>query len=99
MPELMLKKTDLPPGTGRVVLVGTREVAVFCVDGDYYALLNECPHVGGPLGEGRLDGSTVVCPWHAWAFDVRTGQCDGRDRPATRVTTTDAGDWIRIEVA
>lgn len=98
MPEFMLKKTDLPPGRGKVVLVGGQEVAVFCVEGDYYALRNECPHVGGPLGEGRLEGQKIVCPWHLWAFDVRTGACDGREPAATPVRTTDLGDWVRIEL-
>ena len=64
---------DVPPGEGRVVEVEGRSVAVFNVDGHYYAIDNVCPHRGGPLGEGDLDGRVVACPWHAWRWDVTTG--------------------------
>jgi nitrite reductase (NADH) small subunit len=37
------------------------------------ALQNECPHRGGPLGQGWLEGEAVVCPWHSWAFNTHTG--------------------------
>lgn len=64
---------DVPPGTGRVVNVNGRLVALFNCGGVYYAIDNRCPHRGGPLGKGTVDGSTVVCPWHGWSFDVTTG--------------------------
>ncbi|HWP35139.1 MAG TPA: non-heme iron oxygenase ferredoxin subunit [Thermodesulfobacteriota bacterium] len=65
---------DLAPGQGKVVEVGGVPVALFNVDGTFYALDNTCPHRGGPLGEGLLDGETVVCPWHGWQFNVKTGE-------------------------
>ena len=55
---------------------GSKKVALFKVDGKIYALENTCPHRGGPLGEGFLEGSVVTCPWHAWQFDVKTGRCE-----------------------
>ena len=64
---------ELSPGEGRVVDAGGRSIAVFNVDGRYYAIDNSCPHRGGPLGEGDLDGALVSCPWHAWRWDVTTG--------------------------
>jgi len=64
---------DVPPGEGRAYVVGDREVAVFNVGGAYYAIENTCPHQGGPLAEGCLEGAVVTCPWHAWSFDVRDG--------------------------
>ena len=64
---------DVKPGEGRVVEVDGRSVAVFNVDGRYYAIDNLCPHRGGPLGEGDLEGTVIACPWHAWRWDVRTG--------------------------
>ena len=64
---------DIPPGEGRVIEADGRSVALFNVDGRYYAIDNVCPHRGGPLGEGGLDGSVVSCPWHAWRWDVRSG--------------------------
>src|SRR5712691_8014272 len=50
-----------------------RSVALFNVEGRYYAVDNVCPHRGGPLGEGDLEGAVVSCPWHAWRWDVTTG--------------------------
>ena len=65
---------DLPPGTAAEVLVGGQPVALFNVEGTFHALAGRCPHRGGPLGQGYLDGSRVTCPWHNWTFDVVTGQ-------------------------
>ena len=48
-------------------------VCVANVAGELYALDNWCPHRRGPLGQGWLEGKTVVCPWHCWAFDVVSG--------------------------
>jgi nitrite reductase (NADH) small subunit len=64
---------DIPPGEARVFDVNGRAIAVFNVDGRLYAVENECPHRGGPLGEGDLDGAIIRCPWHAWRWDVTTG--------------------------
>ncbi|HZL70832.1 MAG TPA: Rieske (2Fe-2S) protein, partial [Planctomycetota bacterium] len=49
--------------------------AVYNVGGAIHATENRCPHAGGPLGEGELEGSIVTCPLHQWRFDVTTGQC------------------------
>jgi nitrite reductase (NADH) small subunit/3-phenylpropionate/trans-cinnamate dioxygenase ferredoxin subunit len=65
---------EIPPGTGRTVEVHGVWIALFNVDGTYYAIDNACPHAGGPLGEGTLCGSVVECPWHGWKFDVVSGQ-------------------------
>ena len=64
---------DVPPGEARVVDVGGRMLALCNVDGTFYAIDNVCPHRGGPLGEGDLDGRVLTCPWHAWRWDVITG--------------------------
>ncbi len=56
------------------VIVGERVVALFNVEGTFYALDGVCPHQGGPLAEGEVTGCIVTCPWHGWQFDVRTGQ-------------------------
>ncbi len=64
---------DVAPGTGKAVVVGDREIALFNVDGTFYALDNTCPHQGGPLAEGWVDGTTVTCPWHAWTFKLDDG--------------------------
>jgi nitrite reductase/ring-hydroxylating ferredoxin subunit len=65
--------SELPPGTGRHVQLADRAVALFNVGGEIYAIDGSCTHRGGPLGEGRLEGSVVTCPWHGARFDVMTG--------------------------
>ena len=68
-------KSEIPPGTGKVVQAGGKAIAVFNCDGAFYAIENTCKHRGGPLGEGSLSGATVTCPWHGWEYDVKTGAC------------------------
>ena len=68
-------RSDIPPGTGKVVQAGGKTVAVFNCDGQFYAVDNACKHRGGPLGEGTVSGTSVTCPWHGWEYDVTTGAC------------------------
>jgi nitrite reductase (NADH) small subunit len=65
---------DIPVGRGKTVDVGEKRVALFNVDGVFYAIDDTCLHRGGPLGEGELEGCVVTCPWHGWKFDVRSGE-------------------------
>ena len=65
---------DVAPGTAKAVVVGEREVALFNVDGRFYALDNTCPHQGGPLAEGWIESGAVTCPWHAWTFRLADGR-------------------------
>jgi nitrite reductase/ring-hydroxylating ferredoxin subunit len=81
---------ELPPGTRRQVRVGGRAVAVFNVDGTFYALRDVCPHQGAALSGGTLVGAVratqpgcyeyeggrklIRCPWHGWEYDLETGQ-------------------------
>lgn len=74
---------DLNPGEGRVVEVEGKTLALFNVNGTYYAVDNTCLHRGGPLGEGELEGTVVTCPWHGWRYDVSTGA--NVNNPAVRV--------------
>ncbi len=75
--------SDVPPGEGCVVEAGSQTLAVFNVDGRFFAIDNRCTHRGGPLGEGPLEGTVVMCPWHAWRFDVTTGA--NVNNPAVKV--------------
>jgi nitrite reductase (NADH) small subunit len=61
-------------GSATEWVAGDQVIALFNVDGTLYALDGICPHQGGPLGKGCLEGTLVTCPWHGWQFDVRTGQ-------------------------
>jgi nitrite reductase (NADH) small subunit len=64
---------EIPQGHCKVVTVHDRPIAVFNVQGTFYAIYNKCPHEGGPLGEGRVKGHVVACPWHDLSFDLRSG--------------------------
>jgi nitrite reductase/ring-hydroxylating ferredoxin subunit len=66
--------SDVPPGSGAVVHADGRPIALFNVDGSFYAIDNTCLHRGGPVGEGDLEGVVVTCPWHGFQYDVTTGR-------------------------
>lgn len=90
--QKVAKLSEIAEGGSKVAAAGGREFALFKLEGKIYALDNTCPHQGGPLGEGYLDGSLVTCPWHAWEFDVKTGACQttpGVKQPAFEVKTED----------
>ena len=73
-------------------------IALFSIDGKYFAMDNTCPHRGGSLGEGDVSGGIVTCPWHGWQFNCRTGEAV--ENRAIRVKTYDLsvkGDGIYVE--
>lgn len=53
---------------------GDKVICVANVDGTITAMDNVCLHVGGPLGQGTVEGGKVVCPWHGWQYDPKTGE-------------------------
>ena len=92
-------KSEIPPGTGKVVQAGGKTVAVFNCEGAFYAVDNACKHRGGPLGEGAVSGTTVTCPWHGWEYDVTSGACQMDE--AIKVQTfpvTVQGDDVLVSV-
>ncbi|MHC4135796.1 MAG: Rieske (2Fe-2S) protein [Planctomycetota bacterium] len=66
---------EVAPGTGRLVEIDGKAIALFNVGETFQAMEDTCLHAGGPLHEGVLEGSIVTCPWHAWKFDVTSGRC------------------------
>jgi nitrite reductase (NADH) small subunit len=70
----VLDSAELAEGARRVVQLGDRAIAVARVGGVVHAIDNVCPHRGGSLGDGDLQGHHLYCPQHAWCFDVRTGE-------------------------
>ncbi|MFQ5614668.1 MAG: glutamate synthase-related protein [Anaerolineae bacterium] len=64
---------ECPPGAVMTVTVNNVDIALCNYEGNFYALNNRCPHRGGQLGDGRLQGADLICPLHGWDFDVRTG--------------------------
>jgi 3-phenylpropionate/trans-cinnamate dioxygenase ferredoxin subunit len=87
--HVVARAADIPPGTRKLVELGRREILVFNLGGMYFALANRCPHLGGSLNDGvqtaivsspepgvyetSRRGEMIKCPWHGWAFDIRTG--------------------------
>ena len=94
------KTSEIEPGQSRRVDLEGKPIAVFNVDGKFFAVDNTCTHRGGPLAEGEISGHEVTCPWHGATFDVRTGDVSsppaqkGVARYGVRVTGTD----VEIEV-
>ncbi len=92
---------NLAPGQSMAVEVAGNKLALFNVDGTFYAIGDTCTHRGGPLSEGSLEGSTVICPWHGASFDVCTGKNLTPPAPAevTSYNVRVAGDDVEIEIS
>lgn len=81
---------EIPPGSRKIIQVGRKSIGVFNLAGEFYALLNVCPHQFAPLCQGTLcgysppspvgefrferEGEILRCPWHGWEFDIKTGR-------------------------
>jgi len=93
------KVSDLPENSVIEVSSGDKYYAICNVRGSIHALSGECLHQGGPLGQGNVADGRVICPWHAWEFDCRTGA--NVDDPGQSVSTYEVkveGDDILIQV-
>ncbi len=71
----VMPAADLRPGEVAEAIVDGVPVALCNVEGKFHAVSGVCPHAGGPIGDGLLEGNTVICPYHGWSFDVRDGRC------------------------
>lgn len=93
------KVGELAEGQGKAFAVNGRMVAVFLVEGEYYAIDDFCPHMGASLAGGHVENGIVTCPWHAWRFAL----CDGRwcDSPRIKIDTFAVrvvGDEVQVHV-
>ena len=92
--------SEIAPGQARLVNVRGKEIALFNIEGNFFALDNACTHEEGPLAEGEIEGHEVTCPWHGARFDIRTGEVlsapayEDVARYNVRVTGTD----IEVEI-
>lgn len=77
---------SIPRQEGRSVSIGGKELAVFNLGDRFATIENECPHKGGPLCDGIVSGTSVVCPLHGWRFDLQSGMAVRASMPAC-VTT------------
>ena len=81
-------------------VVGDDTFAVCNLDGELRAYDGICPHAGGPLGQGMIDGKNLVCPWHAWEYDCLSGVNDYDDNVKLAAFPVKVqGDDILIDVA
>ncbi len=90
---------DIPTGTIKPFTVTGKEIAIANHDGNYYAIGRKCPHLGGDLSKGALDGTTITCPRHHSRFDLITGSClTGPRIGPLKLSTKDATAYqVRIE--
>jgi len=88
--HIVARAEEIPPGGRKIITIYGREIGVFNIGGEFFALLNRCPHQGGKLCLGHLvahlepgrpgeyrrtrEGELLKCPWHGWMYDVRSGQ-------------------------
>ena len=103
-PKVRVCRVDeIPLGLGRAFQVGGVDIAVFrSRSGTIHAVENRCPHRGGPLAEGMLAGHRVVCPFHAFRFDLQTGDCDEQSVCGVTVFSAEVSEasvWVSVPVA
>ena len=91
---------DIAPGTAKAVTVEGKKIALFNVNGAFYAIEDACPHRGGPLSEGNVENGAVFCPWHAASFNLETGEASGPPAPrgVTPYRVVMCGPEIHIEI-
>lgn len=91
---------EIEPGGAKGIEIEGRSIAIFNVDGTFYAISDECTHVGGTLSQGTVDGDEVTCPWHGARFKISTGEVltppAGNDVEKYNVKVE--GDTIQIEI-
>jgi nitrite reductase/ring-hydroxylating ferredoxin subunit len=94
------KNSEIADQSARLLEVGDKTIALFNLGGHFYAIDDTCPHNGGPLCEGPIEGEEVECPWHGSRFNIKTGKVtappaeEGVATYNVRVT----GEDIEIEV-
>lgn len=91
---------ELPVGRAKTITIGDRRIALYHTAEGFFASDNTCPHRGGPLGDGDIVGNEIVCPWHLWGFDVKSGACGGN--PSLSITTHEVmveGDRVLVRLS
>jgi nitrite reductase/ring-hydroxylating ferredoxin subunit len=91
---------EIAPGEGKAVEAGGKKIAIFNIDGTFYAIDDTCTHRGGPLSEGMVAGREVTCPWHGAVFDVTSGAVLGAPAPrdVARYDVRVEGGDIEVEL-
>ena len=95
----ILSKSELPPdGEAREVACGERQLCLANLNGEISAMDNVCPHRGGPLGQGIIENGKIICPWHAWAFDAKTGIAEHTDARVDVYEVKIEGDDVLVKL-
>jgi nitrite reductase/ring-hydroxylating ferredoxin subunit len=91
---------DLAPDRPLSVSLNGTQVALVRIGERVHAVEDVCGHQGGPLSDGRLNGTRLACPWHGWMYDVRTGQClfPQRGGPVASYPVRIAGDEVWVDL-
>jgi NAD(P)H-dependent nitrite reductase small subunit len=94
------KTDEIVPGQGKMIEVGGKKIALFNVEGSFYAIDDTCTHRGGPLSEGVLEGKQVTCPWHGATYDLTTGEVLSPPAPkgVARYNARVEGDNVEVEI-
>ncbi len=94
------RSDEIAPGQGKLIEVEGKRIALFNVEGLFYAIDDTCTHRGGPLSEGALNGRAVTCPWHGAVFDVTTAEVlrPPAPREVARYNVHVVGGDIEVEI-
>ena len=92
--------SEFAAGEGRPFTIDGIHLAVFLYEGSFHAVDNRCPHMGYPMSKGSIRDGVLICHWHHWEFDLKTGGClltSGDDLKAFPVEVRDDGyAWVGI---
>ena len=99
--KTVAKTKDLPVGKALAVDIDGKKIALFNVNGHYYAIDDECTHAGGTLSDGEVDGTVVTCPWHGATFDIKSGKAlsEPAEADASSYKVVVEGEDIKLEVS
>jgi nitrite reductase/ring-hydroxylating ferredoxin subunit len=97
--QAVARMGELEEGVLTEVFVRGRSVALVSVAGEPRAFEGVCPHAGGPLADGQLDGATIRCPMHGWSFDISSGDCHVNPEDRIRILGVRVvGDVVCVEI-
>jgi len=91
---------EIAAGSIKHVEVNGVGMALFNLEGNYYAIGNDCTHRGGPLAEGYIEGESVTCPWHGGQFNIKSGAAEGAPavKPVAKYNVRVQGADIEVEI-
>lgn len=99
--QTVCQTTDIPEGEARMFVIHETPVGVFHIDGNFYALHNECPHAGASLAHGLIEGDVVSCRIHHCWFCIKDGASLDQDQPDQNAKTIPlrvVGDAVQVGI-